>query len=246
MYSANYLFCTHGIRWAIDPLTLNRRLPQAPAPDAARDLLGLDFILLTHRHADHLDPGLLRALRQLPIWWVVPKAILLEVQREARIPATRILVPEPLQPIELHGIHITPFDGLHWQEAPDYPDGRRGVPAMGYLVEQGANRWLFPGDTRTYDPFGLPDFGPVDILFAHLWLGKSAALQNHPPLLDDFCRFCLALHPRRVILTHLEEWGRDVPDFWDSEHAKQVILAHKIQAPLLPIEAAYTGDEVLL
>jgi len=86
----------------------------------------------------------------------------------------------------------------------------------------------------------------VDVLFAHLWLGRGAALQSHPHLLDDFCRFCLALQPRRLILTHLEEWGRQVPDFWGLEHAEQVLAVLKKLAPFLPIEVACTGDEVLL
>jgi hypothetical protein len=246
MYSANYLFHTHGVRWAIDPLALRSRVPQAPAMDVVSDLKDLDFVLLTHRHKDHLDFDLLRALRHLSIQWVVPEAILPRVHEEAGLPAKQILVPKPLQPIELHGLRITPFNGLHWEEAPYYPDGRRGVPAMGYLVEQDGKRWLFPGDTRTYDPAGLPDFGPVDVLFAHLWLGKGAALQPNPQLLEPFCRFYLALQSRRLILTHLEEWGRQVSDFWDLEHAEQVVSVLKQKAPFLPVEVACTGDEVLL
>jgi L-ascorbate metabolism protein UlaG (beta-lactamase superfamily) len=214
--------------------------------DVARDLKDLDFVLLTHRHEDHLDFGLLRALRHLPVWWVIPEAILPLVKRQARLPAKQILVPNPLQPIDLHGLRITPFEGLHWEDVPDYPDGRRGVPATGYLVEQSGKRWLFPGDTRKYDPARLPHFGPVDILFAHLWLGREAALQPHPTLLELFCRFCLALQPRRVILTHLEEWGREVSDFWDLEHAEQAVSVLKKYAPFLPIEIARTGDEISL
>ncbi len=126
------------------------------------------------------------------------------------------------------------------------PMGGGAFRPLGYLVEQGGKRWLFPGDTRTYDPTGLPDFGPVDVLFAHLWLGRGSAMHPHPPLLEYFCRFCLALQPRRVILTHLEEWGRQASDFWDGGHARQVILALKKQAPFLSVEAAKTGEQILL
>jgi L-ascorbate metabolism protein UlaG (beta-lactamase superfamily) len=246
MYSANYLFRTQGVRWAFDPLRLKNRLPQAPDMEAARDLGDLDFVLLTHRHKDHLDFDLLRSLRNLPIWWVVPEDILPLVKEQADLPDERIVVPKQQKPFNLLGFRITPFDGLHWQDDPDSPGSRRGVPATGYLVEQGSKRWLFPGDTRSYDPSGLPDLGPVDVLFAHLWLGKGAALQPHLSLLGPFCRFCLALKPRRIILTHLEEWGRDAPDFWDSEHAEQVVLELEKYAPILPVEVALIGEEILL
>jgi len=246
MYSANYLIRTQRIRWAMDPLLLNSRLPQLPVMNVARDLKDLDFVLLTHRHGDHLDLNLLRLLRDLPIQWVIPEAILPLVQREVGLPAKQILVPNALQTIELHGLRITPFDGLHWEHAPSHPDGQRGVPATGYLVEMGGKRWLFPGDTRTYDPDSLPDFGPVDVLFAHLWLGRNGALQLNPPLLEQFCRFCLALQPRRIILTHLKEWGRPKSEFWDLEHAKQVVSFLKEHASWLPIQVACTGDEIFL
>jgi len=115
-----------------------------------------------------------------------------------------------------------------------------------HLVDLDGRRWLFPGDTRTYDPAGLPDHGPVDVLFAHLWLGRGAALQTHPPLLEQFCRFCLALQPQRLILTHLQEWGRQASEFWNLEPVELVVSVFKEHAPLLPIEIACTGDVILL
>ena len=246
MYSANYLFRTQGVRWAIDPLRLVHRLPSAPEMDVAHDLMDLEFVLLTHHHKDHLDLVLMCLLQQLPIVWVIPEAILPLVQRETHLPMKQILVAKPLQSIDLHNLHITPFEGQHWEIAQDHPAGRRGVPSIGYLVEQGGKRWLFPGDTRTYDPACLPGFGPVDVLFAHLWLGRGAALQPASPLLESFCNFCMALQPRRIILTHLEEWGRPAPDFWDSEHADQVISILKEQATSISIVIARTGEEILL
>ncbi len=173
-YSANYLFRTNNIRWAIDPLTLNWRIKDTPQVNVARDLCNLSFVLLTHGHDDHLDIDLLWTLRELPITWVVPESILQRVTRQAGLPRKNIIIPSALHPLELNGIHILPFDGLHWEAT---SDGKlRGVSAMGYRIECNGRRWLFPGDTRTYAPSQLSTLDAVDILFAHLWLGRGSAL----------------------------------------------------------------------
>lgn len=243
-YSANYLFRTNHIRWAIDPLTLNWRIAESPKMDVARDLRGLSFVLLTHGHKDHLDLDLLSALRDLPITWIVPEFILSKVMKQAGLPREKIIIPSPLEPIELNGIRILPFDGLHWETTSD--GTLRGVPAMGYLIECNGRRWLFPGDTRNYDASKLPSLEPADILFAHLWLGRGSALMEEPPLLDAFCRFFLDLNPRRLILTHLNEFGRDANDLWDDSHVQRVSSKFNELNPLISVASAYTGEHILL
>ncbi|RPJ21052.1 MAG: MBL fold metallo-hydrolase, partial [Chloroflexi bacterium] len=243
-YSANYLFRTQGIRWAIDPLTLNWRMKYAPRVNVARDLSNLSFVLLSHRHEDHLDLDLLSALRHLPITWVVPDFMLSMVIKGAGLCRENIIVPSALQPIELNGIRILPFNSLHWETTPD--ETRKGVPAVGYLVECKDKRWLFPGDIRTYDALQLPDFGFVDQLFAHLWLGRGCALMEEPPLMDAFRQFCFDLKPRRIILSHLNEFGRTADDFWDESHAQEICLRFQTQAADVPVIPVRMGESVLL
>jgi L-ascorbate metabolism protein UlaG (beta-lactamase superfamily) len=244
LYSANYLFRTQDVRWAIDPLTLKWRVNYAPQVDAAHDLEKLSFILLTHRHEDHLDLDLVTALRHLPITWVVPEFLWLTVVEQAGLPRENIIVPIPRNPIELRGIRILPFDGLHWEIMPD--GERRGVPALGYLIELNGRRWLFPGDTRRYEAAQLSGLGPVDDLFAHLWLGRGSALMKEPPLLDDFCRFCFDLKPRRIILTHLDEFGRDAVDFWEETHVRKVRSRLQAISSEVSVGFARMGGSVLL
>lgn len=244
MYSANYLFRTANIRWAIDPLRLKHRLPGAPEMPVD-DLKELDFILLTHRHGDHLDSNLLRQLKDFPILWVIPAPVLELMRDEIEIPASRLIVPEPMRTIEILGIRITPFNGLH-REAHPKMETFRSVPAMGYLVEFNGIRWLFPGDTRTYDASQLPSFGPIDGLFAHLWLGRGCALLDDPSLLEALYRFCVDLSPKRIILTHLEEFGRNANDYWDREHAQKVKLLFSEKIPDILVSSALLGDQMVL
>jgi L-ascorbate metabolism protein UlaG (beta-lactamase superfamily) len=244
MYSANYLFRTNNIRWAMDPLRLAHRLPQAPAVEFAKDLDKLSFVILTHQHADHLDLDLIRELRHLPIIWVIPDFVFHFIKNKTDIVLSQIIIPKPLQSIDIQGIRITPFDGLHWEKRID--EEPRGVPAMAYLIEFNDKRWLFPGDTRTYDASQLPSFGPVDGLFAHLWLGRGCALQDSPPLSDAFCQFYHDLKPQKIVLTHLREFGRDPDDYWDEEHAKKICSGIRNLSGGISTNPALMGDSVFL
>jgi len=244
MYSANYLFRTNNVRWAMDPLRLAYRLPQAPAVQFAKDLDKLSFVILTHQHADHLDLALIRELSHLPIIWVVPDFVLQFIKNKTDMVLDQIIIPKPLQSLEIQGIRITPFDGLHWEKRSG--EEPRGVPAMAYLIEFNHKRWLFPGDTRTYDASQLPSLGPVDGLFAHLWLGRSCALQDDPPLADYFCRFYHDLKPQKIVLTHLREFGRDPDDYWDEEDAEKLCSKIRDFSEGISASPALMGESVLL
>ena len=239
LYSANYLLRTSSVRWAIDPITLRHRVPGAPEVPLS-DLKNLSFVLLTHSHADHLDIGLLQALRFYPIRWVVPQPLLRQVTVEAGISLEQIIIPEIGKIIDIDGLQILPFHGIHWQP------GHTSVPATAYQVTFAGKRWLYPGDTRTYDPGLLPNFGELDGLFAHLWLGRGCALSDQPPLLEDFCRFCLGFQSQRVIVTHLKDLGREAEDYWENRHYALVQDRLKQLSPNLALSRAEMGDSVIL
>lgn len=245
MYSANYLFRTGGIRWALDPLTLKQRLPSANEMDVRHSLEGLSFVLLTHRHKDHLDLHLIQALSGLPTLWIIPEDILGMVEQTG-LARSKIIIPKPLEKLEIEGLGITPFNGLHWENDSSRPEGRRGMAATGYLVEFNGKRWLFPGDTRTYNAAELPTFGYVDGAFLHLWLGRGSALQQEWPLLASFCRFCMSLETRRIVVTHLKEFGRDASEFWDGDHFHQVERWLHENAPEIEVCSAEMGESIKL
>jgi hypothetical protein len=243
-YSANYIFRTNNVRWAIDPLTLHWRLKSSPHVDVARDLRNLSFVLLTHAHKDHLDFDLLSALKQHSIKWVVPEFMLPDVVAQAGLSSENIIIPTPLNSIDLHGFSILPFNGLHWETTQD--GTVKGVPALGYLIECNSRRWLFPGDTRTYNSAQLPVFPALDAVFAHLWLGRGSALENQPPLLEPFCQFFLDMGARHIILTHLNELGRDANDYWDDTHVDLVAKKILEMSAGTPVSHLKLGDSALL
>jgi hypothetical protein len=238
-YSANYLLHTAGVRWALDPFALSTRLRGMTLPDYASDLDRLQLIVLSHEHNDHLDLDLISAIKELTLSWVIPDFMLDQVMKTAAIPSGRIIIPKPGSRINVNGLVLTPFEGLHFHD-------HGGVPEMGYLAEFSGYRWLFPGDTRLYDASRIPEFGRLDGVFAHLWLGKAGALLDPPPLLDEFVSFFSAFNTGRLVITHLNEFGRDEKDLWDETHFQSAFQAFKRSAPDLQVEMGLTGDRINL
>lgn len=242
LYSANYLFHTGGVRWALDPFLLPSRLGVVDY-EALPDFSPLSFALLTHEHRDHLDLGFINFLSALPMRWVIPQALQARVLGSSRLDANKVITPRPMKWLELEGIRILPFEAQHFA----LENGRlRGVPAMGYLVEQDGRHWLFPGDTRDYDLRLQPRLEAVDAAFVHLWLGRREALEQNPSQLAAFCRFCAGLPARRIFLTHLEELGRQADDYWDMDHAGRVMELLKWVCPEKSVQAFRMGDEIEL
>ncbi len=238
-YSANYLLHTAGVRWALDPVALSSRFPTMKSPDYAGDLGSLQVIVLSHVHNDHLDLDLISALKELPLLWVIPEFMIDLVIKNAAIPSRRIISPKPGSRINIKGLTLTPFEGLHIHD-------QGGVPEMGYLAEFSGYRWLFPGDTRQYDASQLPEFGRLDGVFAHLWLGKAGAWKDPPPLINEFCHFFSAFASKRLVITHLNEYGRDEKDIWGENHFHSVVQEFKKSAPSLQIEMGLTGNRINL
>ncbi len=238
-YSANYILRTAGYRWAVDPFSLFTRIGNGNQPDFREDLKSVQLIVLTHEHNDHLDLDLIRTLCDLPITWVIPNFLLDGHLQDIGIPKNNICVPHPGIALQFPGLTLTPFFGLHFR-------GSHGVPAMGYLAEFSGKRWLFPGDTRTYDPKGIPDHSPLDGIFAHLWLGRKSALLDEPPLLGDFVDFFSHFQTKRLVITHLEELGRKADDLWTWAHYLRVAESMRIQSPGVSVESAKMGQKVIL
>jgi hypothetical protein len=238
-YSANYLLRTAGVRWALDPFWPPSRLGLPLPPVAAEDLRGLNLVVLSHAHADHLDFNLLAALASQPIQWVIPAHMREKIASRVPVPPERVMVPVNGQPLCFGGLTLMPFDGLHFH-------GAHGVPETGYLVEFGGRRWLFLGDTRDYRRELLPPLGAVDGVFAHLWLGRACAALPVPPLVEEFSRFFIDLNARRVVVTHLYEAGRDETDLWTDRHFRMVKERIIAIAPGVQVECAVTGDCIFL
>ncbi len=240
MYAANYLLKTADVHWAIDPYSLFSRVGVQPAMDYASTLASLELIVLTHWHSDHFDNELLATLGELPITWVIPEFMQSGIEKILPLHQLKVITPQALTPIYFKNLTLTPFKGLHFH------GDCNGVPEMGYLFEFNDKRWLCPGDTRSYRPELLPDFGKLDGVLAHCWLGKAAALNPDTLEIINFCQFYSSMDTNKIVVTHLNEFGRDSDDLWTLDHfnlVKQCLQAGSERRVVVP---ALMGDQIIL
>jgi len=238
-YAANYFFSFNGFKWALDPFSMSYRVPGVPAPDYRQDLADLSLVALTHAHNDHLDMSLVKALVETPVLWVIPQYVLEKIEAEVKLPRERVIVPQAGEEIEFGPLRLLPFESLHM-------NGAHGVPETGYLVAFDGQRWLFPGDIRNYQFDRLPEFGRLDGVVAHLWLGKARAMEEIPPLLQTFCDFFESFDTSRLLITHLYEFGRDEREMWRASHFELVRKEIMRRNPAMQVEKALMGDRVKL
>jgi L-ascorbate 6-phosphate lactonase len=122
---------------------------------------GLDAVVVTHDHLDHLDeeslPGLAEA--SPAAMFVVPEPLVERLTRVG-IPAERVLGAQPDRAVELDGLTIHPVPASHGDEPADaYGFGRERSGGLyrylGYVIDLGGVRVYHAGDTIPYD--GIED-----------------------------------------------------------------------------------------
>jgi len=223
VYSANYLFNTGGLKWTVDPVLLSNRIPEAPVLDVTPDLKGLDFVLLSHAHIDHMDVVLWSQLEDSRCHWIVPDHMADLFANEVSVSDSSYSTAIPGKEIAVSGVRIVPFEAPHYERLETGEVNH--VDSTGYLVETKDASYLLPGDVRTYDPLCLKPFADVSAVFAHVFLGRSSAVVHDPPLLERFVDFYLSCRPKKIVLSHLYELGRDAEDCWLASHARALAKA---------------------
>ena len=161
-----------GVRLLTDPVLRNRvaHLRRRGRVDA-RALRGIDAVLVSHAHYDHLDlPSLEKLGKDLPI--VVPHGLggLLRRRSFRGI-------------LEVHAGDTLRIGGLEVRAVPAEHDGGRGPfgasgEALGYVIS-GSRSVYFAGDTDLFD--GMGELGEVDVGLIPIWgwgptLGKGGHL----------------------------------------------------------------------
>jgi L-ascorbate metabolism protein UlaG (beta-lactamase superfamily) len=186
-----------GVRLLTDPLLrervahLRRRVP----PPAAEALRGVDAVLITHLHRDHLDlPSLRRVGRSLPI--VVPRGGGHLLLRRGFLAVREVARGDE---IAVGSLTVRATEARH--------HGGRGVvgahgPALGYVIA-GTHRIYHAGDTDLFDGMRAIGATGLDLALVPIWGWGSRLGPGH---LDPLraAQALVLLKPRLAVPIH---WG---------------------------------------
>ncbi len=151
---ATLLVDLDGVRLLTDPLLRPRLMHLRRIGKVNASVLrGVDAVLVSHAHFDHLDlPSLERLGRELPL--VVPRGAAGLVRRRGFRAVTELGIGEELS---IGALSIRGTPAVHPAER--MPFGLKAEP-MGHVIA-GSRSVYFAGDTDVFD--GMAELGPVDV-----------------------------------------------------------------------------------
>ena len=230
-----------GVRLLTDPLLRNRVAHlRRSTPVAARALRGIDAVLISHAHYDHLDlPSLEKLGKKIPV--VVPRG-LGGLLRKRKFES--ILEVEVGETLAIGELQIRAVRAEH-----DRGRGPFGASAdpVGYVVS-GTKSIYFAGDTDLFEE--MSELGPVDVGLVPIWGWGPGLGGGH---LDPAraAEAVALINPRLVVPIH---WGTYFPihlglagrPAFVSVPPIEFVTALKEKAPDTRVEVLQPGESLEL
>jgi L-ascorbate metabolism protein UlaG (beta-lactamase superfamily) len=151
-----------GVRLITDPLLRNRvaHLRRAVKVDAGA-LRGIDAVMISHLHYDHLDlPSLEKLGRDMPV--VAPRGAGALIRRKAGI--KNVVELRAGEEIAIGAVTVRATKAAH--DTGRMPLGTQAEP-LGYVIEGDGRSVYFAGDTDLFDE--MADLAPVDVALLPIW-----------------------------------------------------------------------------
>lgn len=188
MGNAGWLIKSDNLLFGID-LDLSTEEKAGPSPVSPDEIAPLlDIAFVSHQHGDHCNLTTIRALeRGGKATLVLPQTCLNYVGNRVSIPKDRLVVPEPLQPFDVRGMHVEPIHAIHGN--PNFTVLTREKDFVfaiahdcGYIFNTGGKRIFHPGDSvLTEEHLNLKN---IDVLFVsptihNMYIDRASILINH-------------------------------------------------------------------
>ena len=191
-------------RLLTDPLLRPRlgHLRRHGRPPAAEVTHGLDLVLISHLHLDHLDPPSLRSLSRATEL-IVPAGAG-HMLKKIGFPHTYEVVAG--DEIRTRGVRVRVVHAEHDSRRRPQRFGGAEADAVGFVVEAGERRVYFAGDTDLY-PEMEEQIGATDLALMPVWGWGPTLGEGH---LDprSAAQAAARLKPRVAVPIH---WGTFFP-----------------------------------
>jgi len=218
--NAGWLIKADGILIGTDlDLDLEEKIYEPPI--SAGDLAKiLDVVFVTHHHGDHCNAPTLKVLAEKSSCTFVLPQTCLDEEPGLGIPQERLVIPQPLHPFDVRGIHVEPIHAIHGNQ--DFTvltrekDFIKGITHnCGYVLTIQGKRFLHPGDSvLTEEHLSLSH---IDVLFIsptvhNMFVDRSMILINQ-------------LEPEYIFPQHFDTY-RQTPDnmFWTKGYPDELKL----------------------
>ena len=153
---AGFLLRSAGGAVLVDPYLTPRPSRRFAPPFPAADAAGVDAVLATHEHGDHLDLEVLDAFVDTgaTATWMAPEPVIDQLVARGVV-RQRVVPAQPGQRHEIAGLTIEPvaaIHGLHMTDAYGTGAGISGglVRFLGYVIDLGGARIFHSGDGLAY------------------------------------------------------------------------------------------------
>ena len=239
----SYVFSLCGQKFAVD-MQIRRKIDfEKLMPRLTTLLSDISFVLITHQHDDHMCIPLMRALKDTPIRWYIPRGVPIDLIKASELKEENIVWVSSGDCFSIGDVDIRAFNSPH---APKNADVS-GVVEVGYEIITPKGKVLLPADVRDYDYDEYPTFSKVDLCISHLWAGNDALNENlYKPMLEKFALFSSRFKSKRYFLCHLYEIGRTETFMWHNEHANIVIDRLSELLPESVVEIPRLGERYTL
>ncbi|MFN8160714.1 MAG: MBL fold metallo-hydrolase [Solirubrobacterales bacterium] len=233
-----------GARLLTDPMLRDRvgLLRRHPPPVAPATRSGLDAVLISHLHRDHLDS---RSMRQIEAGTavVVPRGGGSLVSRFGRFEVHEVSAGES---VRIGGAEVLAVPADHDGRRDPWGTGDGALP-LGYLIGAEGSRTYFAGDTDIFEQ--MSDLGEVDLALLPVWGWGHKLGSGH---LDprSAARAAALIEPRVAVPIH---WGTYHPALlgWTmgdrlTEPPREFARAAAELAPRVRVEVLEPGDTLSL
>lgn len=197
---------------AVDPCTYDSSLK----PEFLiflKQVLRIDYALVTHLHRDHYDPEVLAFLAKFFDTKIsVPRGLMDRIRGETSI-RNNLLPLEPNRCVDLtSSLAVLPFESPHG-ETLNY----------GYALHDRERRIVITSDIRDYSTASVPESGKgADVMVFNMWFGSFRANNPDAGLVRDAADYILRARPERIVFNHLYDTGRDPRDIWQDAHCRLI------------------------